>query len=713
MTEAGSFLEKVGQRARRLAKTRNWLPYVIYAWLSLAILSPLLLPGYILTLDMVFTPNVDYTSLAYGLDEWYPSASAPFLLLMQVVSKLIPTWLIQKAILFLVFFLAGLGAHKLFPLRGVGAYFAGLLYMINPFTYVRFLAGQWGVLAAYAMIPFAIKAFIDLLERRRGRDAIKVALLSTLVGLVQIHGFLLLFLAFLIIFLVKVIGQRREPAKILQASKYVGISAAMFLALNLYWLVPALTATGTVVEQISRQDLLFFAPKSTSTFGVTFDIASMYGFWRGGYLYAKDILPFWWLIFVFILFLAVYGFVARYRDRRLGWVVVSMATLAVVSFLLAVGAASGLTRPPFEWAWEHVPLFRAFRDSQKFVALLCLAYAFLGGLGVTELARGLRRQSKRLPSIGGAALVAIALFTPLAYSFTIFGFQGQLGTTDYPQGWYEVNEYLNQDEDDFNVLFLPWHLYMDYSWLPNRDKRLANPAWQFFDKPIIAGDNIEVPGIYSQSTNPISKYVEFLLSSKDDVENFGELLSPLNVKYVLLANEADYEWYDFLYGQAGLALALENEEIALFRNEHPIARAYGVNSMVYIENLEEYLELSQTQDVMEHLYILGGGTGVGNRSPMEKLDIVRKNPVKYQVEGSQRNYTIFTIPQMVSGEWEYNGQLAMKNLGFMPAFESDEEGGSVVYKRFYYAYLPSYIISLIALAFMAWYYFHRSRQEPS
>ena len=171
--------------------------------------------------------------------------------------------------------------------------------------------------------------------------------------------------------------------------------------------------------------------------------------------------------------------------------------------------------------------------------------------------------------------------------------------------------------------------------------------------------------------------------------------------------------YDFLYGQADLALALENGEITLFRNEHPVARAYGVNSMVYVENLEEYLELSQTQDVMEHLYILGGGTSVGNRSPMEKLDIVEKSPARYRVEGSQRNYTIFTIPQRVNSEhWEYDGQLAMKNLGFMPAFESDEEGGIVVYKRFYYAYLPSYIVSLIALAFRGGYYFYRSKQEP-
>ncbi|TET17618.1 MAG: hypothetical protein E3J81_01620 [Dehalococcoidia bacterium] len=204
-----------------------------------------------------------------------------------------------------------------------------------------------------------------------------------------------------------------------------------------------------------------------------------------------------------------------------------------------------------------------------------------------------------------------------------------------------------------------------------------------------------------------------MLSSKDDVENFGELVAPLNVKYVILAHEADWEWYDFLYRQADLALVLENGEIALFRNAHPVARAYGVDSVVYVENLEEYLELSQTQDVMEHLYILGGGTSVGNYNPMEKLDLVEKSPARYQIEGSQRNHTIFTIPQRVSGEWEYNGQLAMKNLGFMPAFESDEEGGSVVYKRFYYAYLPSYILSLIALAFMGWYYFYRSKQEPS
>ena len=686
----------------------SWVPYLFYALLSLSILGPLLQPGYILTLDMVFSPHFDSSSFVFGLDEWWPSASAPFFLLMEFGSKIVPAWLIQKAILFLVFFLAGLGAHRLFPYRGAGAYFAGLLYTINPFTYARFLAGQWGMLTAYAMFPFAIKAFIELLERRGRRDAIKVALFSTLVGLIQIHAYVMLLFAFGIIFLVRVIAKRREPAVLLHASKYMGISAAIFLALNLYWLVPYLTAGVTVIGEIGQEDLLFFAPKATSDFGAAFDVASMHGFWREGYLYTQDILSSWWLIFILILSLVAYGFLVKYRHQRLGWVVVSFAVLGGVSYLLALGAASDFTRPPFEWAYQHIPFFRGFRDSQKFVALLCLAYAFLGGLGVREIIKPLGRLKGKVPVAGLMTLAVVLLLAPIAYSFSIFGFQGQLKTTDYPQGWYEVNEQLNRDDEDFQVLFLPWHLYLDFGWLPNRDKSLSNPAWQFFDKPVIAGDNIEIPDVYSQSTYPISEYVEFLLVNKDDIENMGELLAPLNVKYIILAHEVDYEAYDFLYRQADLAVELEEQGITLFKNLHPRAKIYGVNSIVHIENLEQYLDLSKTQDVMEHIYLLGNGSGDGETSKMEAVGYERKSAVKYHVQGSQMEYLTFTVAQRAATEhWEYDGQQSMKNLGFMPSFESDSGGGELVYTRFYYVYLPCYVISLITLAAVAGFYFLR------
>ena len=253
---------------------------------------------------------------------------------------------------------------------------------------------------------------------------------------------------------------------------------------------------------------------------------------------------------------------------------------------------------------------------------------------------------------------------------------------------------------------------MSYSWLPNKtDKRLGNIAQEFFDKPVISGDNIEVPGIYSQSTNPISKYVEFLLGKGNEIDNFGELWAPLNVKYVILVHEADYLSYDFLYHQQDLAEDFAKGSITLFKNEHPTNRVYGVDSVIYINDLEEYLELSKTQDVTNHLYLLGDGTDETG-SVGEELAFAPKSPVKYRVAGTEKKWTIFTVPQQVSTEhWEYNGQQSLKkNLGFMPAFASQGGGGEVVYTRFYHTYLPFYMISLVALPLLGWYYFSQKKK---
>jgi len=689
---------------------KKWLPYLVYALLSLVILGALLLPGYILTLDMLFTPNMDSNAQLYGLSESI-SARAPLLLSVQWLSDIIPAWLVQKVILFLIFFLAGLGAHKLVPFKGLGSYFAGLLYMVNPFTYVRFMAGLWPLLAAYALIPFAVKAFLELLGKGSMKNAIKLTLLSTLVGVMLVHGLFLLLLIFLVIFVVKLISERKNSARLLHISKYVGISAAMFLVLNVYWLVPVLTAGTARLEQIGQADILLFAPKASGGAGVTFALASMHGFWNPGWVYASNFIPFWPVLFVFILFLAIYGLLSILKDKKARWQGISLAVVGITGFIFAVGASLDLTKPAFEWLFNNLVLVRGFRDSQKFVALLCLSYAYLGGLGVEAFIAEFRRRKKHVLWAGAKVFIVFALLVPLFYSFPIFNSWGQLEATDYPEEWYEVNEYLNQDDDDFNILFLPWHLYMDYSWLPNSNKRLANPAQQFFDKPTIRGDNLEIAGKYSGSTNPISKYVEFLLGNASSVNNLGELLAPLNVKYVLLVHEVDYASYDFLYQQEDLTVELEKPGITLLKNEHSTARAYGVSSMVYIDSLEEYLELSTEQDVMEHLYVMGDEIGSDSSARMEKLAVTEKNPAKYQVAGSNQTYTVFTVPQNMSTQcWEYNGDKStLQNLGIMPAFSSSPDDGEITYTRFYYVYLPSYIISAVAAGFMVYLYFRRSK----
>jgi hypothetical protein len=387
--------------------------------------------------------------------------------------------------------------------------------------------------------------------------------------------------------------------------------------------------------------------------------------------------------------------------------------IGVTGFVLALGVATDYTRPFFEWLWNKTSFFKVFRDSQKFVALLCLSYAYLGGLGINALANMLKQQMQRPFKIGLRILVILSLATPLIYSFTMFGFYGQLGVTDYPEEWYEVNDYLNQDSNDINVLFLPWHMYMDFNWLPNTDQRLINPAQQFFDKPVIAGDNIEILSIYSQSSNPVSKYIEFILPRGNEINNLGELLAPLNVKYIILVNEADYESYDFLYRQEDLKVEFQKSGITLFKNEHPTSRTYAVNSVVYLDSLNEYLELSKKQDVMDHVYVFGDRPQDEGNGQMESLECKEKSSVKYQVKGATNKYTVFTIPQNVNTNyWEYNSQEpVLQNLGFMPAFISSPEGAEIVYTRFYRVYLPCYVISGLILCLMIFLYFRYRKRK--
>jgi hypothetical protein len=142
---------------------RKHIHLIFYLALSLTILGFLLKPGYILSLDMIFGPSPKPDFYGFG----GPVFGGGILLssLVQLCSSLAPTWVIQKLFLLLIFFLSGVSAYSLIETKSrAPRYFAGILYAINPFIYVRLLAGHWVLLLAYAITPFAIKYFLKFLD---------------------------------------------------------------------------------------------------------------------------------------------------------------------------------------------------------------------------------------------------------------------------------------------------------------------------------------------------------------------------------------------------------------------------------------------------------------------------------------------------------------------------------------------------------------------
>jgi hypothetical protein len=130
-------------------------------------------------------------------------------------------------------------------------------------------------------------------------------------------------------------------------------------------------------------------------------------------------------------------------------------------------------------------------------------------------------------------------------------------------GWYAADSVLLSDANPGSALFLPWHEYMRYSFIQNQNPIVASPAPTFFSVPILASGNPEVPGI-APPTSPDQVAVTALVG-EGFKGRWTEVLRSLNVKYILVAKELDWQSYSYLDTQTGLTRVGDYGQILLFR----------------------------------------------------------------------------------------------------------------------------------------------------
>ncbi len=626
-------------------------------------MGPLLAGRYILTLDMVFGPEAPSPyGLLYGLQAPVLGARLVPQLAIAGLGSVVPMWLVQKVVLVAIFTLAGLGGHYLRPTSTqYSRYFSGLLYLVNPFVYARFLAGHWYILLAYAVAPFAIRAFIALLERPGKGTWTRAMVLASVVA-ISSHILALTLAVWAVIAVFHMAG-RRLPARTYVALLLLPLG---FFLLNAYWVMPALSAEETVLEAITDRDLRAFAP-TAALVSPWVSVAVLYGFWREGYQYPVSMFPWLLALFGVFLWLAVLGTTSAYRSR----LALAILCLGLAGFVLGSGVSGPFARV-FEFLAHNVPFFVGFRDSQKFVVLLVIAYAYLGAMGLEVLVAELRRRDSRLREWTARALLALALLAPCAYTFTMFwGFHGYVQPVDYPEDWYAVREFLKADQEDSSALVLPWESYLEYSWVPNAEKTVRSLAPAFFGGQLVhAKGIIRRPGIYSQSFAPEQDYVESVLDDAWSRLDFGARLRPLGARYVILVKEGFQKGmeFSFLYSQDDLQLVMDTPTISLFRNRLPVSRLYA----------------SGTPD-------LPGRDTVEARA-------VRLSPVRYRLSGDLGySYMLFSPPNLDMKHWRLEGQAEDYSPSRMMGIFKAAAGQVATYRPFY-ANLAWYGVSGAALA---------------
>lgn len=624
-------------------EARRWIPPLLYAAVTLAVAGPLLGAGYVFALDHAMGPrSAEYygTYLLHNEDAIQDKGAYAALLL--VLTSVMPVWAAQKLILFGPFFVAGLGAHRLAARHAScgAALFAGLLYMLSPFAYLRGVSGQSGVLWAYALAPWFFAAWLAYARTGARKNLAACVLLVAATAVFQAHGVALLVLLVGVHALVRL---ARRPSAWRESLGAPLALAGWSLLVNAAWLVPVALADRTTLSSIGEGDLAAFATTTAGLPSVGLAALTLQGFWREAYPspYGTTLLL---LIPALVLVLALRGLARRRHEDAAP----ALALAGLLGLLLALGTSAPATAWLFDLAWEHVPGMRGFRDAHKLLALLALAYADLAASGADALLESLRarRTGRIVPALALAALLVlpVAGATPL-----LNGYDGTLRLADYPEGWADVEEATASCEG--SMLVLPWHLYLDLGFLPQADKRVTNPAKLSFTCPTLTSDHLGLAGGADQASTPSIRYADhwmrqaaFAAGNPRGIETLGNLLSPVGVRYVLLLKESDWATLaPELERQRDLLLVLDNDDARLYENLATPAEG-RTDRVVPIGSWDDLLPLSRQ------------GPLAGAAYPMDDPGVAPAS-------------LFIPPPRAPTTSWRMDGEPpSFLSLGFIPAF---------------------------------------------
>jgi hypothetical protein len=546
--------------------------------------------GYLFFTDFVWGPHLTYS--------WGTSA---FLsnVVIKGLSFVLSVDLIEKLYITVCLGLVLWGGRKiagLFLDNGWLVFVASLFALFNPFVYDRAMYGQFGIVAAFGLMLLGIGFLIEYLVAPPKRDIHSSRSESVDPGLrredekksiwriffaglafafsVQFAPHFLFFIAafYLFVFLPMFFVGKREAAGGIKsaAAEIIKISviiAVIALVLNANWIIGGITGKSAMGEFISTgitaQDLAAFQTSGKTGVGALANVLMMSGFWGKDQFRYADLTTFadnWGRSFFLLLPLILWGFVAGLRSKKYRYLTVGSALLFAVSVVLAAGIRIPVGRELTYFLFDHLPFYKGLRESQKWVSVTAAIYLIFLSVGLRELfaTKIVQRNAFVMKLFVGAIIVMQA---PLL----LFGFRGQVTPTQYPSDWYAVNDYIVHDSGCAGeTLFLPWHMYMSFSWL---GRIVANPAPAFFQCPVVSGTDMEWGEISDNSQSPEGQAVENWLNAGGATDLLRN--GAWNIRYVILAKELDWGSYVGIGSNPELRLVMETATMKVYKVTQP------------------------------------------------------------------------------------------------------------------------------------------------
>ncbi len=344
--------------------------------------------------------------------------------------------------------------------------------------------------------------------------------------------------------------------------------------------------------------------------------------------------------------------------------------------LLACGA-QGPTSGLYGWMFVHIPGFKVMREPDKFAALLCLSYAVTFGPGAAVVIRA------ATGSVARVLCACCVAAVPLVYGYTEFwGFIGYARPISYPVSWAAADRTMTAGA---TAIALPWRAYLQVPWAANRV--IASPLPGYFDRPVISADDLEAGPIATESADPRTLFLQFAFGEGHRLSEFGRVLAPFGVRYVILARFPGAQSYDWLARQRDLTRVYSSSSIIVYKIDEAVPGAYAPRQTIDLRNWGQVLALSQRVPLTDYLIRVRHAAPGPVSEPSDVAAAAPRSPASVKVTNSTPVSGVIDVPagtgtivlsKPAYAHWQMPGFRPVSQFGAALAFTSTRKSRSAV-----------------------------------
>lgn len=459
-----------------MAKARRLAPTLWSLVLTLAVLGGALGPGYVLSYDMVWVPDLSLTPDVWGVGTALPRA-VPSDAVVAVLDNVIPAAVLQKLMLVGSLVAAGTGAAALVADRSVPARLVAVTIAIaNPFVVERMVLGHWPLLVGYAALPWLIVTLRDPAGEDRLPPSVPALLL---VGSLSASAGLATTVAAL------ALGIRRgRPRRTL-------ILLGWLVAANAPWIVAGLVRSSSATSDATGAEL--FATADEGMLLGPLAALSLGGVWNAEVVPTSRTGWAGVLLTVLLVVAIVVAILRLVRGRAQVAALGGLIACWMVGYGLAV--VSWASPASLGWLAAQVPGGGLIRDGSRLLGLAVPLIVVLVAVAVDSLLERLPDRASRV-LVGGVLVVVPLTLMPDA----LLGAGGRLTAVTYPASYDAARAAVAQAPGGA-AISLPFVSYRAPLW-NDGGRRVLDPLGRYLDRSVVVNDELVVSGTRIAGEDP-------------------------------------------------------------------------------------------------------------------------------------------------------------------------------------------------------------------